>query len=374
MTWFKVCDGIAFHRKTLKAGNEAMGAWVRAGAWSSAPENLTDGWIPPEVADQIAPPKVWAKLRAAGFVEEPSDGRSGHQFHDFLVYNPPASEVRERREDLSRKRSEAGRKGNEKRWGERRKEDAEPSQQDRKTVATESQADRPDPDPDPDPGSSAPTERAKAEPSPPPPVVSRPEPGPDFLATEGAQGQLALGTDAPKVIPSKPSPQNGRQKPPAPKAETPNAIGWRTWRIAYQAKYRRTYPKGGPSGKAMLDIAKAAAEYLQELERDPGDLEALFKHWWRRYLADPGVARSPGRKGFLDESNHALQFFLTSVAAYGSPWDRGAQPPARAAPREAEQIIPALPPPGLAKQVSRAGLGGTGEIIARPVAPQEGAA
>lgn len=92
--WFKVCDGLAFHRKVLKAGNEAMGAWVRAGAWSSMPDNLTEGWIPPEVADQIAPPRVWAKLRAAGLVEDPGDGREGHQLHDFLAYNPTAERVR----------------------------------------------------------------------------------------------------------------------------------------------------------------------------------------------------------------------------------------------------------------------------------------
>lgn len=34
MSWFKVDDHLAFHRKTLAAGNEAMGLWVRAGSWS----------------------------------------------------------------------------------------------------------------------------------------------------------------------------------------------------------------------------------------------------------------------------------------------------------------------------------------------------
>jgi hypothetical protein len=92
VTWFKVDDGITFHRKVIAAGNEAMGAWMRAGAWSSA--NLTEGFIPPDVCKVIAPPKVWAKLRAASLTEAPADGGKGEQIHDFLAYNPTASEVR----------------------------------------------------------------------------------------------------------------------------------------------------------------------------------------------------------------------------------------------------------------------------------------
>ena len=110
--WFKVDDGMAFHQKVLKAGNEAIGAWARAGSWSSAPSNLTEGYIPPEVASQIAPPRIWAKLRAAGLTEAPSDGRHGEQIHDFTVYNPRAEKVRAERDswaDRQRKSRESRR-------------------------------------------------------------------------------------------------------------------------------------------------------------------------------------------------------------------------------------------------------------------------
>lgn len=97
MSWFRVDDGIAFHRKTLVAGNEALGAWLRAGAWSSAPSNLTDGWISPEAAAQIARPRVWDRLLAAGMLDIPPDGRPGYQIHDYVAYNPTAMKVREDR-------------------------------------------------------------------------------------------------------------------------------------------------------------------------------------------------------------------------------------------------------------------------------------
>lgn len=97
MSWYKVSDGLAFHAKALRAGNEAVGAWVRAGAWCSAPENLTDGFIPPEVARQIAKPRVWALLREAGLTEAAADGRPGEQIHDYLRYNPSAEKVRAER-------------------------------------------------------------------------------------------------------------------------------------------------------------------------------------------------------------------------------------------------------------------------------------
>ena len=44
MVWFKVDDGFAFHRKTVAAGNKAIGLWARAGSWSA--QHLTDGFIP----------------------------------------------------------------------------------------------------------------------------------------------------------------------------------------------------------------------------------------------------------------------------------------------------------------------------------------
>ncbi len=52
MTWFRVDDDLPFHPKVIKAGNEAMGLWVRAGSWSS--QHLTDGFVPDAVIRTIS--------------------------------------------------------------------------------------------------------------------------------------------------------------------------------------------------------------------------------------------------------------------------------------------------------------------------------
>jgi len=93
MTWFKVDDKFAFHSKALAAGNEALGVWVRAGAWSSG--ELTDGAIPAHVAATLGPADVWARLVAARLVDVTE---TGYQMHDFGDYNPSAATVRAERE------------------------------------------------------------------------------------------------------------------------------------------------------------------------------------------------------------------------------------------------------------------------------------
>lgn len=100
MSWFCIDDGFAFHAKAIAAGNEACGAWARAGSWSGAPANLTDGYIPKDVAHQIARPAIWQKLIDAkagkehGLIEVRPDG---YQIHDYLKYNPSAEKVRAKR-------------------------------------------------------------------------------------------------------------------------------------------------------------------------------------------------------------------------------------------------------------------------------------
>lgn len=48
MTWFKVDDTFYGHPKTLKAGNAAVGLWVKAGAYAA--QHLTEGVVPGVVA------------------------------------------------------------------------------------------------------------------------------------------------------------------------------------------------------------------------------------------------------------------------------------------------------------------------------------
>ena len=92
MSWFKLDDQGHDHPKVLRAGNEAYGAWCRAGQWSS--KHLTEGVIPREVALTIAPLKVWSRLLSVGLLEEHPDG---WVIHDFLTYNPTSEHVRSER-------------------------------------------------------------------------------------------------------------------------------------------------------------------------------------------------------------------------------------------------------------------------------------
>jgi hypothetical protein len=88
VTWFKVCDTFAFHHKTVKAGNAALGLWVRAGSWCS--QHLTDGYLPADIASTMGTRAQAKRLVAAGLWLE-ADG--GYQFHDWGAFNPLAGEV-----------------------------------------------------------------------------------------------------------------------------------------------------------------------------------------------------------------------------------------------------------------------------------------
>lgn len=150
MAWFKVDDQLAFHQKTLIAGNEAMGLWVRAGAWASA--QLTDGFVPHEIIQAMANEEVCHRLLMANLWTEEN---GGYQFHDWDEFQPSAEEERQKREDLKKARSEAGKAGAAARWGK------EGDGKNGKTMASamanakasamanEWQNDGPDPDPDP---------------------------------------------------------------------------------------------------------------------------------------------------------------------------------------------------------------------------------
>lgn len=104
MSWFRIDDKSAFHRKVTDAGNEAWGALCRAGAWSS--DHLTDGRVPWSVALTIAPKKIWERLFAAGLCER-LEGTTDFLIHDFLDWNPSKEQVLE----LRTLRSQAGRRG-----------------------------------------------------------------------------------------------------------------------------------------------------------------------------------------------------------------------------------------------------------------------
>lgn len=111
MPWFKVDDGLAFHAKTVAAGNAAMGLWVRAGSWCS--QQLTDGHIPLHMVKQLGRVSEAERLVTAGLWDTTGDG---YKFHEWDQRNPTRSKVEhERKEGAKRlaKYREAKRNGGE---------------------------------------------------------------------------------------------------------------------------------------------------------------------------------------------------------------------------------------------------------------------
>lgn len=83
MPHFRVDDGLDAHPKAQRAGDEALGMWVRAGAWCM--RYLTDGFVPGWWVKQQPRGTVKAKRLADAGLWHPSerDGEKGWQFHEF---------------------------------------------------------------------------------------------------------------------------------------------------------------------------------------------------------------------------------------------------------------------------------------------------
>ena len=89
MPWFKVDDTFATHPKVLRAGNSAIGLWVRAGSWSAS--QLTDGFIPQSMLTVLGGRRADAtKLIDAGLWYAVHDG---YQFHQWDQYQPTRKKV-----------------------------------------------------------------------------------------------------------------------------------------------------------------------------------------------------------------------------------------------------------------------------------------
>lgn len=110
--WFKVDDRLAHHPKVMRAGNQAMGLWVRAGSWSAA--HLTDGFIPADLLATFGAKRAHAEalVKADLWLAEPE----GYRFRDWLQYQPSAHDVKLSQEA----ESQGGSFGNHKRWHKKR--------------------------------------------------------------------------------------------------------------------------------------------------------------------------------------------------------------------------------------------------------------
>ncbi len=105
MSWLRIDDQLTFHAKIVDAGNAAVGAWVRMSAWSCA--YLTDGRVPANITAMVATEEEIAALVRTRLLD-PIEG-GGYVIHDFLHWNPPAADVKARRDADRQRKASRGR-------------------------------------------------------------------------------------------------------------------------------------------------------------------------------------------------------------------------------------------------------------------------
>lgn len=105
--WFKVDDQLAFHRKTLKAGNAAMGLWVRAGSWLSGQKREdAPGVITLAELRTMGTAAEVNRLEAAGFFTKAVlDREKAYRFNDWHEYQPLPEEIAARRSDWAARKA-----------------------------------------------------------------------------------------------------------------------------------------------------------------------------------------------------------------------------------------------------------------------------
>lgn len=119
MVWFRVDDVLPFHERVIRAGNAAMGLWVRAGAWSSG--QLTDGFVPADVARTLGSAKEIRQLLSVGlWHEEERGGQAGYLFHAWEEDGTGMKRQPTRAEVEAQRRAERERKAA---WRESRRSD-----------------------------------------------------------------------------------------------------------------------------------------------------------------------------------------------------------------------------------------------------------
>lgn len=126
LMWAKVDDGLYTHHKIRAAARlfgrggrvTAFGFYVAGLAYAA--QHLTDGFLATAVIDELERdlerrqvPRARDVMVTVGLWDL-TEG--GVQIHDFGVYNPSGAAMRAKRDEVSRERSKAGKKGAESRW------------------------------------------------------------------------------------------------------------------------------------------------------------------------------------------------------------------------------------------------------------------
>lgn len=121
MTWVKLDDTFYDNPKVEKAGLAGAGLYAKALSYSG--RHLTDGFIPRSFVKAHGSPAAAAKLEAAELWIAVEDG---WQIKDYLEFNFSREDALARREDISAKRAEAGRKGALAKWQNAWQNDGKP--------------------------------------------------------------------------------------------------------------------------------------------------------------------------------------------------------------------------------------------------------
>lgn len=108
--WFKVDDSFFSNPKTAMLSDGATALWLRSGSWSA--QQLTDGFIPARMVPMFRGSDDSVRELCDVGLWERDDERDGYWFHDWGDYQPDGEEV----DALRRKRSEAGKRGADRRW------------------------------------------------------------------------------------------------------------------------------------------------------------------------------------------------------------------------------------------------------------------
>ena len=108
--WFKVDDSFFSNPKTAMLSDGATALWLRSGSWSA--QQLTDGFIPSRMVPMFRGSDDSVRELCDVGLWERDDERDGYRFHDWSDYQPDGEEV----DALRRKRSEAGKRGADRRW------------------------------------------------------------------------------------------------------------------------------------------------------------------------------------------------------------------------------------------------------------------
>nr|DAT94503.1 MAG TPA: replisome organizer [Caudoviricetes sp.] len=108
--WFKVDDAFFSNPKTAMLSDGATALWLRSGSWSA--QQLTGGFIPARMVPMFRGSDDSVRELCDVGLWERDDERDGYWFHDWSDYQPDGEEV----DALRRKRSEAGKRGANRRW------------------------------------------------------------------------------------------------------------------------------------------------------------------------------------------------------------------------------------------------------------------